>query len=110
MAEPQSQLSVSDTPSSEKDGIKTETETETENRDAEEAAEAEYPQGISLILIVVAVVLAIFLISLDQVPTLPQPHTLYTNFTRPFSAPQSPKSQTNSAVWIRYHGSARHTS
>ncbi|KAL5333229.1 MFS general substrate transporter [Aspergillus crustosus] len=64
MAEPQSQLSVSDTPSSEKERIKP--ETETENQEAEEAAEAEYPQGISLILIVVAVVLAIFLISLDQ--------------------------------------------
>ncbi|KAL4770595.1 MFS general substrate transporter [Aspergillus nidulans var. acristatus] len=67
MAEPQSQLSGSDTPSSEQVGIeKDASKIETENREAEEAANAEYPQGISLVLIVVAVVLAIFLISLDQ--------------------------------------------
>ncbi|KAL2830288.1 major facilitator superfamily domain-containing protein [Aspergillus cavernicola] len=63
MAEPQNQLSVSDSPSTEKaNGVKT----ETEKQEAGEAGEDEYPHGISLFSIVVAVVLAIFLISLDQ--------------------------------------------
>ncbi|KAL4881202.1 MFS general substrate transporter [Aspergillus karnatakaensis] len=63
MADPQGRLSLSDSPSPEKDTAEKDA-IETEAEAAE--ADAEYPQGISLALIVLAVVLAIFLISLDQ--------------------------------------------
>lgn len=74
MAEPQGQSPAVEAPHSTKDGLeKDTTDPETENQHSGEAVDAEYPQGISLVLIVAAVVLAIFLISLDQVPTLVQP-------------------------------------
>ncbi|KAL4796627.1 MFS general substrate transporter [Aspergillus venezuelensis] len=63
MADPQSRLSVSDSPSTEKDALEKDA-TETEAAATED--DAEYPHGISLALIVLAVILAIFLISLDQ--------------------------------------------
>lgn len=74
MAEPQGQSPAVEAPYSTKDGLEKDgTDPETENQDSGEAVDAEYPQGISLVLIVAAVVLAIFLISLDQVSTLVQP-------------------------------------
>lgn len=64
MTDTESRLSASGSPSPEREALEKDaihTEAETAEPDAE------YPQGISLALIVVAVVLAIFLISLDQV-------------------------------------------